>query len=185
MKNSFSILEFRSMQIAGLGTKDEEGELGPRCTTLHLSTSSTTTPTPPHHPHHHPCQLHRTSAYKLPFGTGTILLYFLCSLPKPSLRKKLLVICMLISLNEYVFLFQRDWSEIFFFLGGGEFYIKGISKRCKYMREALSGAREGYDYAHNRFSLDTHSLHLGIKTSVKKKKKKNSAWGWYGRLVVW
>lgn len=37
------------------------------------------------------------------------------------------------------------------------------------MREALSGAREGYDHAHNRLSLDTYSLHLGIKALVKKK----------------
>lgn len=67
--------------------------------------------------------------------------------------------------------FREIASEIYLGIGGTrgvEFYIKGFSKSCKYMREALSGAR-GYDHAHNRFSLDTHSLHLGIKASVKKK----------------
>lgn len=63
MMNSCSVLECRSMQIAGVGTKGEKDELGLHCTILYLSTSLIT-PTPPTHT----CQLYCNSTYKLPLS---------------------------------------------------------------------------------------------------------------------
>lgn len=53
------------------------------------------------------------------------------------------------------------------------------------MGEALSGAKEGHDYVHTRFGLETHSLHLTTKASVKRKPANAGGMvGWsFGRIV--
>lgn len=53
--------------------------------------------------------------------------------------------------------------------GWEECCVKETSRTHEHTGEAPSGAKEGHDYVHTRFGLETHSLHLTAKASVKRK----------------